>query len=444
MQWRLILKLLVLGGVSMVLLIVLSSINGLTRERKSRLSEVEDDISSSYAGRQLVVGPVFSVVCREFWTERLYNSEKNIWYDKEVSEDRTMYFFPEKFTYDGELAVQERYRGIFKANVFQSVGHVAGNVVFPAQESMAKKKNSRLEPVSASAHFYISDPRGISKVPEFVWKRTPMIVAPGSGLVQTPNGIHVDLPDIASLWNGRFEFSMDLNLHGMGGLDFVPIGSENRVRLDSAWPHPSFIGDFLATDRTVSDVGFAAEWNVNGLACSAQQSVRDGKLVSAQRLGVSLIDPVNPYPLTDRALKYGFLFIFITFSAFFLFEMLEDLRIHPVQYGFVGLAQAIFFLLLLSLSEHVGFGLSYGVASVATIGLITFYLCNVMHGFRRGLSFGGLLALLYGVLYVLLQSEDHALVAGSVLLFGLMTAVMMLTRKVDWYALGTKREGVVQ
>lgn len=444
MQWRLMIKLLVLGGVAIVLLVVLSSISGLTRERRYRQVAVEQDIARSYADHQLVAGPVFSVVCREFWSERLYNTEKDAWYEKEQSRDRTVYIFPEELIYDGEMVVQERYRGIFKANVFQSAGQVSGSVIFPPLETLATEKQSRMELVSVRASLLISDPRGISMVPEFEWNGRMLPVVPGTALNKAPEGIHVELPAPDSLWNERFEFAMELQIHGMSRLEFVPLGAENRIRLNSAWPHPSFTGDFLATDRSVSDVGFAAEWNVNGLACSAQQNMREGHPEQMQRLGVNLIDPVNPYPLTDRALKYGFLFVFITFSAFFLFEMLENLRIHPVQYGFVGLAQSIFFLLLLSLSEHVGFGISYAFASLATIGLITYYLCHVMRSLKRGLAFGGLMTLLYSVLFALLQSEDHALVAGSVLLFGLMAMVMLLTRKVDWYALAAKPEGVVR
>ena len=125
-------------------------------------------------------------------------------------------------------------------------------------------------------------------------------------------------------------------------------------------------------------------------------------------------------------------------TAFFLFELIRRLKIHPIQYGFVGLAQAIFFLLLLSLSEHIGFGWAYLLASGVTVGLITFYLFGILKGAGRGLVFGGLLAFLYVVLYGLLQSEDHALVAGSVLLFGLLALVMVVTRKIDWYALSEK------
>lgn len=445
MQLKMGLKLLVLGAVSILLLIALSSIAGITRERKNRLREVQQGIAESYAGRQQLVGPVFVLEYRERWMARLYNNEKNAWYEKEMVATRSAMVYPERLEYDGSLRVQERYRGIFKANVYQSDGHIVGSVRFPALETVGTEPNSTIELVSAKACVIVSDPRGISHVPALEWSGIPLEIEPGSALEIEGSGIHAVLPAPDGLPGKSFDFALDLKIHGMGEFSLVPIGAENGIRLESAWPHPCFIGDFLANDRTVSGQGFAAEWNVNGLACSAQQAMSAGQLKSIQQLGVDLIDPVNTYPLTDRALKYGFLFILITFSSFFLFELVKQLKIHPVQYGFVGLAQALFFLLLLSLSEHIGFGISYLAASAATIGVIAAYLCSVLKGIRRGLLFGAVLSVLYGALYGLLQSEDHALVAGSTLLFGLLALVMMLTRKIDWYALGAKQsEGVVR
>ncbi len=441
MQSRIWLKLIILGGFSIVLLATLASIGGITRERKNRQEEARQGIAESYAGRQQIIGPVFEVSYREFWQSRLFNEEKETWYEKETSKLHTTMFFPDSIQYNGSLQVQERYRGIFKAHAFQSAGHIEGVVKFPAEQNFRTEVASRIEVVSVTACLLISDPRGISNIPSFVWMGDAVEIVPGSGLKNQQNGIHAVVPVVGAMFGQKFDFGLDLNVHGMGQIQFVPIGFENRIRLESKWPHPSFTGDFLATNRAVSDAGFTAEWMVNSLACSAQQDLNSDRFRQIQSVGVSLIDPVNPYALTGRALKYGFLFVFITFAFFFLFELIKQLKIHPIQYGFVGLAQAIFFLLLLSLSEHIGFGLSYLAASVATIGVITIYLCSVLQGVKRGLLFGGVLAVLYGALYGLLQSEDHALVAGSVLLFGLLTLVMMLTRKLDWYALGAKEDG---
>jgi inner membrane protein len=152
--------------------------------------------------------------------------------------------------------------------------------------------------------------------------------------------------------------------------------------------------------------------------------------------GVSFIEPVNIYSQAERAVKYGLLFVSPTFAVFFLFELMKSLAIHPVQYALVGLALALFFLLLVSLSEHLRFALAYLIASSACILLIGFYLMNVLHSWKRGFAFGAALTLLYGVLYVLLRSENSALAMGSILLFSVLAGIMMATRKIDWYQLG--------
>ena len=443
MQIKLLLKLAVLGGVSILLLNALASIKGITRDRERRLHEVEQDIAGSYAGVQRIIGPVMNMTVRETWREKFYDKEKLSWEEREATGLNSVFIYPEQLSYDGSLQVQERYRGIFKANVFQTKGRIEGTIRFPSLDTLHKEKNSSIEIISADIGLYISDPRGISHMSQMNWNGTPLTFQPGSGLQKHKEGIHVSVP-YDSTTDQPLTFSMELSLHGTGQFQFVPIGSSNRVHLASPWPHPAFIGHFLATERTISADGFDAEWNVNSLACSAQQSLDNEQISSIQYLGVNLIDPISTYSLTDRALKYGFLFIFLTFAAFFLFEMIRKLQIHPIQYGFVGLAQAIFFLLLLSLSEHIGFGRAYLLAALATICVISAYLCSVLKQLSRGILFGGVLSLVYAALYGLLLSEDHALVAGSTLLFGLLTLVMMLTRNIDWYALGQKTKGTAQ
>jgi inner membrane protein len=439
MQIRIFLKLLVLGGVSVLLLVALIAIGGLTGERKNRLYDVRQNIADTYAGPQRILGPVFQITFRENWVTREVDRERGVQFNREMSAIQKKFVFPEALSYDGSLTVQERYRGIFKAHVFQTHGKIAGTVQFPELEALRTQQGSTLDLVSIKPILLLSDPRGISHVPVFRWNGEPIEVRSGTSLQGQGSGIHAVVP-VDDTLGSTASFDVELPLHGSSRLEFVPIADNNTVRLSSAWPHPSFVGNFLATERTISPDGFEAEWNVNALATTAQQDLQVYNHHNSQYFGVDLIDPINPYPLTGRALKYGFLFIFITFAAFFLFELTKQLRIHPIQYGFVGLAQAVFFLLLLSLSEHMGFGRSYLAASAATICLIAFYLCGVLHGIGRGVLFGAVLSVLYGALYGLLQSEDHALVAGASLLFALLALVMILTRDLDWYALVQKKD----
>ncbi len=248
---------------------------------------------------------------------------------------------------------------------------------------------------------------------------------------------------------GVVKFALELTLEGIERQHFVPVGKTNAVTLNSAWPHPQFSGRFLPSpsNRTIDDSGFKATWNISSLATTAQQQIRRNELNGAaaegqrastlDRFSVGFIEPVNVYSLADRATKYGLLFVVLTFGAFFIFEMLKRLPIHPIQYLLVGLALAVFFLLLVSLSEKIEFGVAYLSASVACIALISFYLAYVLRDWKRGVGFGLGLTLLYSALYGLLISESNALVMGSILLFAILAAVMVATRKIDWYQVGT-------
>jgi inner membrane protein len=433
MPFRLIAKFAVLGTLFIFLLIALAAIGGMVSERRGRLAEVEDEIASSFAGEQQILGPFLVLRVREDWTRREYNKENNTWFESPQTATREVAVYPDLLDMDTTLSVEERRRGIFKARVFQSESQLTGRITLPTLDSIRAVDGAQVTVLDTSLLLLVSDPRGLSRIPSLEWDGASPEWKAGTPSEQRLPGIHAVLKDRPGDSPRPIDFRIALHLYGMGGLHVTPIATDNRLRLKSAWPHPSFVGQFLPLQRDVRDDGFSAEWSVNGLASTARQAL--GKREDLQQYGVYLIDPINPYPMTDRALKYGFLFIGITFAAFFLFEVTRDLRIHPIQYGFVGFAQALFFLLLLSLSEHLPFGVSYAVATLATTGLLTYYLSAVLRSFRRGLGFGALLTALYAALYGLLQSEDNALVAGSLLLFVLLTAVMVLTRKLDWYKL---------
>ncbi|RZA14544.1 MAG: cell envelope integrity protein CreD, partial [Lysobacteraceae bacterium] len=218
----------------------------------------------------------------------------------------------------------------------------------------------------------------------------------------------------------------------------VPLADGNRIVLDSPWPHPQFNGGFLPRAPRVDGKGFHAEWDVSSLASNAQAQYRKEGRTPLDAIGISLVEPVDLYAKLDRASKYGLLFVLLTFTGFLMFETIRQLPIHPIQYLLVGLALAIFFLLLLGLSEHVAFGWAYLAASIGCIGLLGIYVGSVLRSNLRGAGFAAMLGLLYAVLYGLLLSEDNALVLGSGLLFAILAAVMVATRKVDWYQLAMR------
>ena len=252
-----------------------------------------------------------------------------------------------------------------------------------------------------------------------------------SGLGWQPN-LRVPLRGAKEL-QGRLEFAIDMDLAGTEELSLAPVGDSNHVELSSIWHSPLFAGQFLPRTRTVGAQGFTAAWDVSSLATGTQAQMEAKPVKSIDVMKVSLLTPVDPYKLSDRATKYGILFVVLTFGGFFLFEMMKQLPIHPVQYLLVGFGLAIFFLLLVSFSEHMAFAVAYVISSAACIGLLGFYLSYVLRSVARGLGFGGMLATLYAAVYGLLISEDNALILGSLLLFAVLALVMVVTRKVDWY-----------
>ena len=211
------------------------------------------------------------------------------------------------------------------------------------------------------------------------------------------------------------------------------MGEVSTAELRGNWPHPSFGGNFLPRSRELNKDGFVARWSTTGLASASEASKAQAQDAGFQ---VRLIDPVDVYRQALRAVKYGVLFVVLSFAAFFTFENLKALPIHPIQYMFVGLTQAVFFLLLTSLSEHISFSLAYLAAATASITLIGVYLASILRGWQRGVGFSSALVILYASLFGILRSEQNALLLGSLLLFVALAGLMLGTRRIDWYGLG--------
>ena len=291
----------------------------------------------------------------------------------------------------------------------------------------------------------IADVRGLRSTPVLRVNGRDVALLEGQG-AREGSGLHVRLDAPQPGQTLDLDTQLDVVLGGTETLALVPLGRKNRFALDSAWPHPSFAGTSPRQDATAS--GFRADWDIASVASNAQGKFLAGsslaELAREEGVSVSLIDPVDIYTQADRATKYGLLFVVLTFVGFFLFELIKQLPIHPIQYGLVGLALAIFFLLLVSLSEHIAFLYAYLAASLACIGLLGFYLSAVLRSTARGLGFAAMLATLYAALYGLLVSEDNALVLGAGLLFLVLATVMVITRKVDWYQLAGARPAVRQ
>lgn len=434
-------KLGAIGLLILLLLIPLLMINGLIGERQSARNGVLDNIARSSSYSQQITGPILVVPYRQTVREWKTAEKTGQRYLEERQISSRLYVLPETFTLDGNVGTELRARGIYTARLFKSDNQISGHFEVPANYGITEDLGDYHfdEPFLAVG---ISDIRGINNALKLQLNGQELDFEPGSGDDMLSNGVHAPLGQLDSSKTMKLNYAFNLKLQGTSSFSVAPIGRDSQVQLKSDWPHPSFMGEFLPTEREITESGFTANWQTSFFATNMEQVLRDCVNTSGcssfdnRSFGVSFVDPVDQYLKTDRAIKYAMLFIGLTFAGFFLMEILKRLAVHPVQYGLVGLALAMFYLLLLSLSEHLGFGLAYGLSAAACVTLVGFYVCHVLHSWLAGGGFTLGLAALYGLLYGLLSAEDYALLMGSLLVFGLLACVMLLTRKLDWYGVG--------
>ena len=414
-------KTIVIGLLALVLLVPVLMIQGLIAERQARRNEAVTGIAEGWGKQQSVSGPYLSVPYERHWTEikREVVDGKLREVRNERSESRVLRVPAASVEWTVDAEISEKARGIYKARLYSAKLHTQGSIDVPARARF-EDGTSRYKWGTPRLAVGISDPLGIraaSGSHEF---------SPGAG-----EGLHGALKDFDFSKPQKVAFSIDLELGGSETFSLAPLGADTTIAMRANWPHPSFQGRFLPAGHQIRADGFAASWKISRLAA---QGMGDAGI------SVWFIEPVGVYQQLERASKYGFLFLGLTFGAFLLFELLRRLAIHPVQYALVGLALAMFFLLLTALSEHIDFTAAYAAATLACVGLISTYLVWVLKSMRIALAFGTALAALYGMLYALLKAEDYSLLGGSLLLFGLLAVVMLATRRVDWHALSAKRK----
>lgn len=432
---RLGLKILMVLGLTLAILVPLSMIRGTIQERQAYRAQAVESIAGSYAGAQRLAGPVLVVP----YTETVWVEEKNekgvvVRRTKQDGAAGTWTFFPASMDLAGRLVPSTRRLGLHEVRVYEFDATLAAQFRASIPADADPELPRRIG--RPWLGYAIADVRGLTGSPRLRIDGREHSLQQGLGS-RAGSGVHVRLA--APRAGDRIAFGAQLRfaLGGTESLAITPLAGRNRIVIDSSWRHPQFNGDFLPRTRRIDDRGFHAEWEVSSLASNAQAQVLSGTS-DADAVGLSLVDPVNVYSQADRASKYGVLFVALTFVGFFMLELVKRLRIHPIQYGLVGLALAIFFLLLVSLSEHIAFGWAYLVAAMACIGLLGFYVSHVLHSRVRGLGFAAMLATLYAALYGLLVSEDNALVLGAGLLFLILAALMVVTRKVDWYRVASE------
>ncbi|MDG9884776.1 cell envelope integrity protein CreD [Pseudomonas sp. GD04058] len=439
MNKSLSLKLGTIALLVVVLLIPLVMIGGLIDERQALRDSVVEDIAQSASRAQQISGPLLVVPYSKY--ERVWKIQDGKSFQTAEVTRSYLVFLPERFVLDGTASTELRSRGIYQARLFHAQSRISGQFKVPANWGIT----SDLDDYRFDKPFIavgISDIRGIQNGLQLQIDGRTLDFAAGSRLDWLGGGVHAEIDNLDSKAEMRLDYAFNLDLQGTGQLHVLPVGRSSSVTLAANWPHPSFIGNYLPTSREIDATGFKATWQTSFFStnleetlsrCTSQQNCEG---FASRAFGVSFVDPVDQYLKSERAIKYALLFIALTFAGFFLFEVLRNLSVHPIQYALVGAALALFYLLLLSLSEHIGFGLAYLLSAGGCVLLIGFYLCHVLHSRVRGFGFAGGLAVLYALLYGLLSAEDYALLMGALLLFALLGVFMVLTRRLDWYRAG--------
>ncbi len=432
-------KLMSIGFLILILLIPASWIESLINERQYRADDVVREISNKWSGTQTLTGPVLVVPFTKIETVKSWQKGIQV---EEISEKvHHAFFLPEELLINSNVEPEVLKRGIFEAVVYDS--KIQMKAKFGALD-FAKWNipDQQIHWKEAKLVIGISDLRGISENPVIYSGQNKFASEPSSdiGLTNTVNGNPEMIKGIAAAMNWSShadfitDFSIDLQLKGSEQLYFVPAGKTTEVKVTGNWPSPSFDGQMLPNSREVNEKDFTAVWKILSYNRPfSQQWINNDQQLSGSEFGVRLLIPADQYQKSIRTAKYGVLIIILAFTVLFLVELTAKVRIHPFQYILIGAALIIYYTLLLSFSEHLGYDTAYAIASIATVTLVTLYSASFLVKKSLTVLFALLMTLFYTFIFVIIQAEDFSLLIGSIGLFIIIAVIMYFSRNIKWY-----------
>ncbi|MBS1653944.1 MAG: cell envelope integrity protein CreD [Bacteroidetes bacterium] len=412
---KLLVKGLLIGLMILLLLIPAFFVQNLVQEREQRQKDAFTEVSSKWAGKQNITGPVLVIPYMDGTTKRF------------------SYFLPDKLLIDSKVNPEKRSRGIFKVMLYNTDIKLSGSFSsIPLQAIKLNPENMVWN--EAYVCLSVADVRGLNTDVKLNWNDSLFQLAPGTVDNAVMNeGFMAPLNLSAADIDKPVKFSAEVSLNGSEQLLFTPVGKETTVSMNSAWPDPKFNGSQLPVRSDISDTGFTASWKSLAHTRHFPQQWKDDKYnLSESAFGTDLYIPVNGYQKIERSVKYAILCILLTFAAFFIIELINKKYVHPLQYGLIGLALILFYTLLLSFYEYIGFNAAYVVASVATVGLIAWFVKGILESTRLSSVLSVVLLLLYSYIFTILQLQDYSLLLGSVGLFLTLGVIMNYTRKLKW------------
>jgi inner membrane protein len=400
-------------------------ISSLLRERESRRDSVVQEINQKWGNSQTIIGPFVTVPYKSFYKDKNEKLQYSIKY---------FHILPEKLNIKGDITPHIRYRSIYEAVLYNCKLDVTGTFTIPRLSQLNIEPENILWGKSVFS-IGITDMRGIKENIQITFDEKNYGVSPGLKTTDIASaGVSSLIP--LSPTDSSKPFSFRLNINGSEQINFTPMAEETNVNIKSSWTSPSFNGAFLPTARKITESGFNATWKVLHLNRNFPQYWQGSKYkVNNSFFGIKLLIIADVYQKSTRLSKYALMFIVFTFSAFFFSEIINRNRVHPIQYLLIGLSVILFYVLLLSISEHLNFDYAYLLASSATTCLITGYSKGILKNKYFTITVFALLTILYLYLYIVLQLEDYALIMGSIGLLAVLSTVMFITRKIDWYSL---------
>ena len=411
-----------------ILLIPMSMIKSIIKERELQREKAIKEVSNKWAGNQTVLGPVLTIPV-------IYEVSPNLVPNNQVT--KYIHILPEKINYKTKIEPKKLNRGIYEIVVYQSDLRTNGTFTLPDLTAYNDAKEIQLDKAFVSVG--ISDLKGIKNQLSLNWNGENKKIEPGSKVNFINSGISIPINNLSTIQNKILPFNMDMKLQGSQSLSFIPVGNSTKVEIESPWDSPSFFGNFLPDDREISKEGFHANWNVLELNRNFSQvwtsdTSQDIKMKNS-KFGVDLKLPMDDYQKTMRSAKYAIMTLALTFITFFLVEVLNKRKIHPLQYILIGAALCIFYILLISISEHSNFNFAYLISSTAVILLITLYSFSVVKKLPISALISFMLMIIYGFVFVILQLADYALLMGSIGLVLILGLTMFFTRNINWYTI---------
>jgi len=420
---RILVKAAITGALILLMLIPTVFITNLVEEREQLQKDVIAEVSNKWAKAQTITGPYIIVPYNEVSTDTA---------NKRSVVRKSVALLPETLNVNGNIIPQQSHRSIYNVLLYKSNVTANGNFLIKLPQDIVVD-NLLLN--QAKLCVGLNDFKGIEGKVAVSFNGASYDLTAGLPSNQIDStGLSAEVPLTVGDLNKEIPFTFQLNIKGSEQLSFVPLAGNSEFSLQSTWPSPSFDGNTLPSDRNVSEKGFTAQWKFNKANLPYNTASKDFYIEKSDfAFGVTMLQPADQYAKTMRSVKYAILFIGLTFSLFFIVELMQKKPVHPVQYILVGLALVIFYTLLLSFSEYILFDYAYLIAAIATVTLITLYAKGHFVTWKIASVFGGVLTALYTFIFVLISLEDTALLVGSIGLFAVLAIVMYASRKINWY-----------